>query len=105
LINRITKIYKEQEIEQLKCVINFIGTDLHDIIKEAVESNIINTDDIDLFSEQLYMYRNSIVHGKSDNRFELKTPDIFILSEKELYWKRALKQISQLLIVRFCFRL
>ena len=101
-INKITKIYKEQEIEQLKCVINYIQMDLKAIIKEAVELDIIKSDNIDLFSEHLYLYRNSIVHGKSDFKFELKIPDMFSLTEKDLYWTKALKQISQLLIVRFC---
>lgn len=104
LINKITKLYKDSEKEQLIILMNSIKENLNDIINKAMEWNILKSNNIESFAEELYLYRNSIVHGKSDYKFDLKIPNALCESEKDLFWRNSLKQISEILLFKYCIQ-
>lgn len=104
LINKITKLYKDGEKEQLIILMNSIKENLNDIVNKAIKLNILNSNDLDSFAEELYLYRNSIVHGKSDYKFDLKIPNALCESEKDIFWRNSLKHISEILLFKYCIQ-
>lgn len=104
LINKITKLYKDGEKEQLIILMNSIKGNLNDIVNKAIALNILNSNDIDSFAEELYLYRNSIVHGKSDYKLDLKIPNTLCESEKDIFWRNSLKDISEILLSKYCIQ-
>lgn len=104
LITKITNLYRDDELNQLNILITSIEDKIYTIIQKAVKLNIINDFSSDSFALALYKYRNSIVHGKSDQKFDLKIPNSFFGSEMDLFWKDSLKHIAEILIFKFCIR-
>lgn len=105
LITKITNLYRDDELNQLNILITSIEDKIYTIIQKAVKLNITNDFSSDSFALALYKYRNSIVHGKSDQKFDLKIPNSFFGSEIDLFWKDSLKQIAEILIFKFCIRI
>ena len=104
LLKKITKLYKDEESEQLIILINSIKEKLYDILNKAKELNILHSHDINSFAKELYLYRNSIVHGKSDNKFDLKVPNDLCRSQNDIFWKDTLKYISEVLLFKYCIQ-
>lgn len=102
LIKEITKIYKDNESDQLSILIKSIKEEVYYILNKAKQLNISNYYDAESFAKELYLYRNSIVHGKSDNKFHLKIPNTFCKSEKDIFWKDSVKYISEVLLFKYC---
>lgn len=102
LMKKITKIYRDDELLQLTILINSIKGELEDILHKGNKINILDSYDINSFAKKLYLYRNSIVHGKSDHKFELSIPNPLYESKKDLFWKDSLRHISEILLFKYC---
>lgn len=104
LIKELTKIYKEDELNSLKYLLrnNVLLPKIQSLITEAYSENLISKETSDEFAEQIYSFRNSIVHGKMDTGFDLKTPDI-LNHFREATWYRLIRNLALIVIVEFCF--
>lgn len=100
-IKEITKIYKDREISQLQHLLSANLNELSSILEFAKEKNLIENTESDTLANAIYKYRNSIVHGKSDDAFELKLPNL-LNNEDEINWVRIIHQISLILIKKYC---
>lgn len=49
----------------------------------------------------LSIYRNAIVHGKSDQRFKIKMPTV-VCSDNDIFWNNAIQKIAEVLIKKYC---
>jgi len=67
----------------------------------AKEKNLIKNTESDSLAEAIYKYRNSLVHGKSDDAFDLKLPNLFDNAD-EINWIKIVHQISLILINKYC---
>ncbi|MBU5676920.1 hypothetical protein KQI88_10875 [Alkaliphilus sp. MSJ-5] len=105
VINKLVKIYKEQELSQLTLLLKSLEEEIGGLITKAVSLNIITSHDISKFAEALYGFRNSVVHGKSGEKFELKLPNPLIKNSKELFWRDSIKSIAEILIKKFCIKI
>lgn len=103
-IKKITKLYKDEELEQLTILLNSIKEKLSNILYNAIKLSILDSCDINSFAKELYLYRNSIVHGKSDYKFDLKIPNTLCESEKDIFWKDSLKYITEVLLFKYCIQ-
>lgn len=101
-IDRVTNVYKQNEEIQLKILLKSIQTEINSLINSAYTQEIISSNDISIFSDGLYKYRNTIVHGKRDERFNVKVPS-YIGDSKEEFWNIAVNQIAEILIKKYCF--
>ncbi|NOU80360.1 hypothetical protein GC101_15930 [Paenibacillus sp. LMG 31459] len=104
LIKELTNLYSTKEVELLKnLLINLNGVEK--VIQYAKNNGLIDNTDIFAFSTSLYIFRNSIVHGKGDTKFTLNIPTIEVLhpKAKDLYWTEVLKSLADLVIKQFCF--
>ncbi len=100
-ITEITKIYKDKEINQLKYLLSANLDELNSILEFAKEKDLIENTESDSLAEAIYKYRNSLVHGKSDDAFDLKLPEL-LNNEKEINWIKVVHQISLILIKKYC---
>ena len=80
---------------------NSIEQQIKSLIVEAKNNGVINSVDVGEFSKALYMQRNAIVHGKSDQRFKIKIPTV-VSSEKDIFWNNAVQKIAEVLIKKYC---
>lgn len=101
-IKKVTDIYKQDEESQLKVLLKSIQNKINGLISYSFQNGYILNSSIDDFSTQLYLYRNTIVHGKSDNRYTLKMP-INLSANKENYWNMVVREIAEALINKYCF--
>lgn len=99
--DEVVKIYKTQEDIQLKILLTSIQSDITNLVHDAYVNSYISAEDVEEFGEKLYLYRNTIVHGKSDERFFLKTPSQ-IGDKKELFWTTIVEKIAEALIRKYC---
>lgn len=104
VINKLMKIYKEKELSQLTLLLKFIEDEIGELITNAVSSNIISSFNITEFAEKLYAFRNSVVHGKSSDKFDLKLPNRLIKNEEELFWRDTIKSIAEILMKNICIK-
>lgn len=104
-IDKITKIYQNSEIEQLRLLIHKINQsfDLEPLVKYAYKNKVIQVKSIDNLCTFLYKYRNSIVHGKNDTNLELRVPNLF-LSQEEIIWNNIIQILSELTIRLYCIK-
>lgn len=102
-IKNISKICAKNEREQIKKEINYLASETTQVIHEAFVKNFIKTETTDEFAEELYNYRNSLVHGKREFSLDLKIPNV-IQTDKELFWNSAIKRIALILIEKFCLK-
>ena len=100
-IKSVTDIYKQTEEIQLLNLLNSIEQQIKWIVVEAKKKRVIRTDDISEFSNALYIYRNAIVHGKSDQRFKIKMPTV-VCSDNDIFWNNAIQKIAEVLIKKYC---
>lgn len=98
----MTSIYRQNEDLQLKELLISIESDIADIIQSCYSGGYIGDNTVESFSEALYQYRNTIVHGKSDDRFSVKTPSIFG-NPNESFWSGVAEKIAEILIKKYCF--
>lgn len=103
LISEVSNIYKQKEENLLEYLLNSIYEEIKDIILEAFEKKLIKENTLENFSIEIYMYRNSIVHGKGDYRYSLKLPDD-IDNHNEIEWNKILRKISEKLIFKYCIK-
>lgn len=101
-VKSASKIYDDKEEIQVIILVNYIKEELNDILLMACHLKIISSLDYALFAQQLYLYRNSIVHGKNERKFELKLPNIFNFNEIDMFWRNTLQFIAKTLIMKFC---
>jgi len=101
-INNITKYYKESEDILLTNLLESIESDIKHIILSAKKCNKIKIDTCKEFSNELYLYRNSIVHGKGDYKYSLKVPNDIEVDDKN-FWNNAMKEIAFIVISKYCF--
>ncbi|GGH46325.1 hypothetical protein GCM10008014_08920 [Paenibacillus silvae] len=104
LIREMTNLYNKGEPKLLLNLLNKID-DVDEVIAYANNYNVIDSDDIKIFSAELYEYRNSIVHGKGDTRYKLNIPNIEIFhpESKDSYWTEILRKLAEKIIKQFCF--
>lgn len=100
-INSVTDIYKQNEESQLKVLLNSISSEISPIVHDCFTKGFISVENVDSFSEALYMYRNTIVHGKSDERFSVKIPGN-VTDIKEHFWNMTAERIAVILIEKYC---
>lgn len=105
VITKLMKIYNEKEKFQLKLLLQSIEDEIGELMMKAISSNIILTPSITDFAEALYAFRNSIVHGKSGDKFDLKLPNPFVKNNNELFWRDTVKSIAEILIKKFCIKI
>ncbi|GGJ64475.1 hypothetical protein [Virgibacillus salexigens] len=103
VIKGLTNIYKDDEESCLGYVLsnNDIKEKAQTIIDEAYTENLITENSIKQFAKQIYLYRNSVVHGKLDKRFPLRTEDI--LDNREDIWFNIIKRLAYICIEVFCY--
>ena len=101
-IQEVTSIYKQNEEIQLSILLKSINSDLQKQINDAYREGYIKQNTLDSFSDSLYLYRNKIVHGKSDERFIIKLPSL-VGNEEEKYWTNTVNLIAEILIKKYCF--
>lgn len=103
-IKEISKIRTLKENELLKkLLLNPVFHDKMKIaLKKAKEFEIIEKEEVSFLADKLYSFRNSIVHGKIEQNFELSLPRLIenTLTEK---WLVILKLLSEMVIDEFCF--
>lgn len=95
-------MYKQLEEIQLKNLLISIEKKIGGLIAEAKKEGIISEETVETYSGALYQYRNMIVHGKSDERFDVKVPTV-IRNNKERYWSNSIQVIARILIEKYCF--
>lgn len=118
LINEIGKIYNTQEEICLNKVLESINENgvVLKLINEFFCIEMLESDDagnIDIhkisirtFGNKLYKYRNSIVHGKSDFKFNSRVPDYledYHESIKIECWNYIMQKLALLCIKKFCY--
>lgn len=101
LMNSITKIYATKEDRLLENLLSNING-IDEIIERAYKEEIIQVKDLTTFSNKLYEYRNSIVHGKKDARFELTVPTILNQDTNDNRWKGIIRILAEKVISQFC---
>lgn len=103
LIKNLTNIYKDDEESCLEYVLSntSIKAKAQEIIDEAYAEKLITENSIHEFAKQIYLYRNSVVHGKLDKRFPLRTINILDTSEKT--WFNIIKRLAYICIEVFCY--
>ncbi|PFM17806.1 hypothetical protein COJ44_12975 [Bacillus anthracis] len=102
ILNKITKVYKDNEIDLLGTLINNLEN-MEPILKLALSKGLIsNQADKKEFTKNLYEFRNSKVHGKGDANFELLVPTILNLNENN-DWEIIIEELAKLIIEQFCF--
>ncbi|MFU1888126.1 hypothetical protein [Bacillus wiedmannii] len=102
ILNKITKVYKDNEIDLLGTLINNLEN-MEPILKLASSKGLIsNQADKKEFTKNLYEFRNSKVHGKGDANFELLVPTILNLNENN-DWEIIIEELAELIIEQFCF--
>lgn len=100
-ISNVTDIYRQNEDRQLYVLLKTVESEIPQIIDEGHTKGYVADDNIESFAEALYTYRNTIVHGKSDEKFSVKIPSN-IGSECENYWNMAAEKIAEKLIIHYC---
>ncbi|GKX66886.1 hypothetical protein [Inconstantimicrobium mannanitabidum] len=118
LINEISKIYTAEERICLRNVIKNINADgtVLKIVKEYFFEEMLEDDDagnidisnmkIESFIDRLYKYRNSIVHGKSDFKFNSRVPNYlekYQDSVKMESWNYIIQKLALLCVKKFCY--
>lgn len=100
-ISSVTDIYKQNEEVQLKVLLNSIASEITPLVHECFIKGVIGEESIEAFTEALYLYRNTIVHGKSDERFIVKIPSN-VGAAKESLWNTTAEAIAMILIEKYC---
>jgi hypothetical protein len=100
-IKETSSIYKQNEEELLKYLLHTSEEKLTNVLEVALNNNLVAERDIAHFATALFQYRNSLVHGKGDYRYTLKTPD-GIDNTKEKIWNGLIKQIAKILVFKYC---
>lgn len=100
-INDIHKKCFKKEEEQLIVLLHSIEEAIEGYIKAACKKGIINDEKVETFAKKMYLHRNSIVHGKSEKKFELNLP-LIVKSDKELFWNTTIAGIAEILIRKYC---
>lgn len=100
-IDKVTSIYKQNEDVQLKELLLSIEADILDIIESCYNGGYITDKTVESFCQALYQYRNTIVHGKSDDRFSVKTPSV-LGNPNEVFWSDIAEKIAEILIKKYC---
>ena len=105
VITKLVKIYNEKEKFQLKLLLESLEDEIVELMTKANSLNIISSPNITDFAGELYSFRNSIVHGKSGDKFDLKLPNPLAKNNNELFWKDTVKSIAEILIRKFCIKI
>lgn len=101
-IKSTSGIYNNKEDAQVMNLIITLKDELEEVLDNACKLNIISTMDCIEFARKLYLYRNSIVHGKDELKFDLKLPNIFIVNEVYIFWRETLQYIAKTLLIKYC---
>jgi hypothetical protein len=70
-------------------------------LENAKTIELVKTADADLFGQNLYAFRNSIVHGKDSSGYVLHSPSVFNVEVNLISWRVALRSLAQNAINRF----
>ncbi len=100
-ISNVNDIYRQNEDRQLYVLLKTVESEISQIIGEGHAKGYVADNNVESFTEALYTYRNTIVHGKSDEKFSVKIPSN-IGSECENYWNMAAEKIAEKLIMHYC---
>lgn len=109
LIIEISNIYKTDELSCLKLLFNNseIKPEVESVAYQMFKNSIIPDKGVKTLAGKLYLYRNSIVHGKGGTKFELKVPRLLEESEKQesmaFYWNWSLQKLALKCIKAFCY--
>lgn len=104
LFKNVQNIFSNDEGTQLRILLESIETDITQLVRSASENKLSKKDSVKEFSKSLYSYRNSVVHGKDETKLTLKLPNIWE-NEKEKFWIEATRQISEILIEKYCLNI
>lgn len=104
LFKNVQNIFSDDEGTQLRILLESIETDITQLVRFASENKLSKKDSVKEFSKSLYSYRNSVVHGKDETKLTLKLPNIWE-NEKEKFWIEATRQISEILIEKYCLNI
>lgn len=98
LLFDISQIYKDEKGSLLKLLLSINLP--NSIVQKAYSKKLIPENNIENFSSVLYQYRNKIVHGKKEEKFELLTP-YFLSPFFEEEWNKIIEEIAFLVIIHF----
>jgi hypothetical protein len=104
LFNNVQNVFSNDEGTQLRILLESIETDITQLVKSASENKLSKKNSVKEFSRSLYSYRNSVVHAKDETNLTLKLPNIWE-NEKEKFWIEATRQISEILIEKYCLNI
>lgn len=99
-ISKVTAVYRQNEDIQLKQLLNTLP--LSNIIEETFNKGYIDSNTKEKFGQSLYSYRNRVVHGKKDEKFDVKTPSLLNNNEQS-FWNSTVKDIAEMLIKKYCW--
>ncbi|MGL4997803.1 MAG: hypothetical protein ACRC5T_02270 [Cetobacterium sp.] len=102
-INKVSRIHTTNEKDSLNKLLN--NPRYHDKIQNLANftysKKIISQSSIDTFAKELYVFRNTIIHGKFGDKFKLTLPSIVNgLNTRE--WIRITKNLAEIIIDNFC---
>ncbi|AWP25305.1 MULTISPECIES: hypothetical protein [Paenibacillus] len=100
-VESITKLYGTRENVLLENLLSNLY-DIDSIVYEAYKDGLIQVNDIPTFSQKLYEYRNSIVHGKKDVKLDLNVPKILDPSPNDYHWNAIIQSLAEKVIEQFC---
>lgn len=83
---------------QLKDTILYLARD-----NNIIENPICKEDGIVVLADELYNYRNSIVHGKREKLDSISFPIPFADNRKAYAWRLIMEAISHSLIIEYCY--
>ncbi|WDL98837.1 hypothetical protein [Alicyclobacillus sp. ALC3] len=103
-ISDLTKVYKEDEENLLISIMHTLKSHhrFDSVLHYAVNRNLVNSNDTNEFANKMYLYRNSIVHGKKDNRFDILTRDL--VDQEPDGWFIVIREVALICIEVFCYQ-
>lgn len=104
LISKLTSFYRTAETECLRYLLNNLKKEaVQNVISSAFNEELIATENLDELIKELYIFRNSVVHGKKDSGYQTNIPTIFI-NQRTLLWRKLTRELALLCINKFCWQ-
>lgn len=104
LFINVQEVFSNNEGNQLRILLESIKEKVDKLTYIASTKKYAKKNSIKEFCKSLYEYRNSVVHGKNEKDLNLKLPSIWE-NEKEKFWIESTRQISEILIEKYCLHI
>lgn len=98
-IRRCFDLLSRDDKSPMLRLINLIADDA--FLNNAATIELVKNPSAELFGQNLYAFRNSIVHGKDNSGYVLHSPSIFKDEENLVAWRIALRTLAKIAIDRF----